>query len=175
MRAEFDDAGSPVPSSMLTSVKTLDLQAEKACMIAKKYRVQDFHGNEIPENTSGCPLLGRQAQKAILNIASKEIQMFPVTIACQDGDIADEYMAVRPLIKRPCVDLEKSDVDWIDDLEAFFRWEKLIYLEGCMGDAAIVREAYSRKTVVTDKLRSVMLPFVGSPSTFCPPSEYLMD
>jgi hypothetical protein len=141
--------------------------------MAKRRKMSGIEGNEFLPNSGGNAVLNTHAQAVMASIVTGKLQFYPATICYKDGDITGKSSAARPLIKRKCVDLEKSGIlDWNTLLNSFYKWTKLVYLNDCLGNDHIVREANTRKVVVSDQLRNAMLPFVKHPGVFCRPQDY---
>jgi len=156
----YDFRGSTLPSGEISSVETRFDLKRKAIVLASEYTSEYTAGHHFLRGVPNTPIVSFEVAKLLKSVLGvAEYQLFPVTVACLDGELTGRYFFVRPLVSVDCVDLEKSSVEWFAPLKTFFKWESLVSCPNCLMGMSLGRDKQSRIFVVSDAVRAKLLQF----------------
>ncbi|PSJ51075.1 imm11 family protein [Kumtagia ephedrae] len=81
----------------------------------------------------------------------------PVTVRAKGGDVL-RFSFARTLIHRPCLDVERSDIDsWIMPGVRIMDARLLVFKPDCLGDDHFVRDTLIGEMLVSEQLKDALL------------------
>lgn len=70
--------------------------------------------------------------------------------------------------------IENSSVRWVyENVMLYSDFDRIQFIQGCMGSANIVRDAYGRHVVISDELKQVLDPVFDIDGLFVRPEDHV--
>lgn len=157
--ARFNYKESRIASSDISvgEEKVVQRGPEDIILSAPRSTVKKLDELHTLPNLVRCPLVDQTLQDIIARFVGPEVQFLPVTVRAKDGDVF-RFSYAKPLVGRPCVDLEKSEIErWIIPGEAIADARLLVFKPDCLGDKHLARDTYTDHIVVSEQLKDALL------------------
>lgn len=172
--AEYDDENSPVDSSEVASEDVIDVSRGPARLRLGRRKQSLVYDIRILPAIAGCPLVDRMVAGRVSEICGDDVEFYPTVIASKSGPI-EHFVFVRPKVRKPCTDLERSEITWLVENEHYAFFDQIYYHADCLGTHDIVREAYNERVVISDRLKTALEEFGKTGTLFIRPEDLLCE
>ncbi len=103
-------------------------------------------------------------------VSKKEVQFIRTTVRCGKESYNNFYF-VRPMNKKKCTNVEKSDFEWFQEGEFYVNFRKIHFYPNCLESLDIARDCYSNNTVVSNQLKTELCKYFDCKNIFYRPED----
>jgi hypothetical protein len=172
---EYDYANSTFDTSKLLGRFRLAVSEGKAVVKFPGWTLAKLAQWRCPPPSSS-PIVDWAVQAVIRKFCSDdEVVFYPLDAICKDG-VSNEFSFVAPRFRLPCIDFERSDLTMHGPgtgPPAVLWWERLSFLDDCLGDAHIAWEKYLPGCIaVSEPLRDALMSLGGKGLAIIRPEDY---
>lgn len=123
-------------------------------------RTRDLMTFDCLANTAA-PLVNQRVAQVLRDTCPEDIQLVPAKIEAADGGM-DGWSLLNVTSKVLAIDHKKSAYTMVRGTQAIMSFRHLEYLEGCLGDHQLARDAeYLGHLLVSDSLAQALSGFTG--------------
>lgn len=123
-------------------------------------RTRDLLTFDCLSNTAA-PLISQRMAQALRDTCSQDVQLLPARIEAADGAL-DGWSLLNSTATVRAIDHEKSVYTMVRGTQAIMSFRHLEYLEGCLGEHQLARDAeYLGHLLVSDSLAKGLSGFAG--------------
>ena len=132
-----------------------------------------FFGIGVPCSAMSSPLMSEIVLRAFAEaVPNDQFQAYPAEIHCKNG-VLEKFWLVRPFITRACIDQERSDLKWLEEIPIVKAWRNVVLKPGCLDGLCFAREEIMRWTYLSPALREALIGFRGIPEQLRKPEEVI--
>lgn len=123
-------------------------------------RSRDLLAFDCLSNTAA-PLLSQRMAQALRDTCAQDVELVPARIVAADG-VLDGWSLLNATATVRAINHKKSVYTMVPGTQAIMSFRHLEYLEGCLGDHQLARDAeYHSHLLVSDSLARALSGFAG--------------
>lgn len=123
-------------------------------------RTRDLLAFDCLSNTAA-PLISQRMAQALRDTCSQDVQLLPARIEAADGGL-DGWSLLNSTATVRAINHKKSVYTMVRGTQAIMSFRHLEYLEGCLGEHQLARDAeYLGHLLVSDSLAQALSGFAG--------------